>query len=443
MNKRISKIARQAGVVGAGGAGFPTHVKLDAQVEIVILNGAECEPLMSVDQNIMLKDADLLAGMLEKLRLDLGAREAIIGIKAKHEEVIATMQQAIKSYASMRIVPLGDFYPAGDEVVLVYETIGRLIPTSKIPLDIGAVVINVETLWNLARAEDGHPLTHKWVTVSGAVAKPGTFWVPLGVSAAQMINLAGGALISDYAIIDGGPMMGRMLADPEQPVTKTTKGLLVLPRHNPVVEVQSRPLGTILRQARAMCCQCRLCTDLCPRHLLGYNINPNQTILAASYGANQGNKALQSLLCSECGACDLFACPMGLSPRRINQLLKAEVNKAGIKNPFVGKIPQPEAMRPYQRIPTKRLISRLNLKGYAAFAPFYPTDLQPDKVVLPLKQHIGAPSEAVVKVGEAVAMGQLVADIPEGKLGSRIFASIAGRVSECSEERIVVERVIS
>jgi Na+-translocating ferredoxin:NAD+ oxidoreductase RnfC subunit len=443
MNKRMSDIARQAGIVGAGGAGFPTHVKLDARVETVILNGAECEPLMSVDQNIMLRDADLLAGMLEKVRLDLGAGEAIIGIKAKHEEVIAAMQEAIKTYASLYIAPLGDFYPAGDEVVLVYETTGKLIPHSSIPLEIGVVVMNVETLWNLAQAEAGRPLTHKWVTVSGAVASPGTFWVPLGVSVRQMIDLAGGAVIADYAVIDGGPMMGRMLADLEHPVTKTTKGLLVLPRHNPVIGVQSQPLTTILRQARAMCCQCRLCTDLCPRNLLGYGINPNQTILAASYGGAQGDKALQSLLCSECGACDLYACPMGLSPRRVNQLLKAEVTKTGIKNPFVGKTAQPDAMRPYRRIPTKRLIRRLNLKGYAAFAPFYPTELQPDKVVLPLKQHIGSPAEAVVKAGEAVAMGQLVAEIPRGKLGSRIFASIAGRVSECSQERIVIERANS
>jgi Na+-translocating ferredoxin:NAD+ oxidoreductase RnfC subunit len=115
-------------------------------------------------------------------------------------------------------------------------------------------------------------------------------------------------------------MMGRMLADLEHPVTKTTKGLLVLPRHNPVIGVQSQPLTTILRQARAMCCQCRLCTDLCPRNLLGYGINPNQTILAASYGGAQGDKALQSLLCSECGACDLYACAGSISCSRLKSL---------------------------------------------------------------------------------------------------------------------------
>jgi Na+-translocating ferredoxin:NAD+ oxidoreductase RnfC subunit len=443
MANKISDLALHAGVVGAGGAGFPTHVKLDAQVDTVILNGAECEPLMSVDQILMLSFADRLTVMFEEIRQELGAQQAIIGIKAKHKEAVTEMQRATAHISNMRIEPLGDFYPAGDEVVLVYETTGRLIPHSSIPLNIGAVVLNVETLFNIEQAKKGEVLTQKWVTVTGAVAHPSTFKVPLGVSVQELLALAGGATIPDYAVLDGGPMMGRLVEDLTQPVTKTTKGLVVLPLDNPAVSMQLKPLSNILREARAMCCQCRLCTDLCPRHLLGYDINPHKSMMAASFGTAMAGSIPGAYLCSECGVCDQYACPMGLSPRRVNQLLKAELLKLGIKNPYVGKKPVIDPMRQFGRIPTNRLVRRLDLKRYPAFAPFKHTSMEPVRVLLPLKQHIGVASQPIVKTGDTVTKGQLIAEKPEGKLGSRIFASISGRVTNCNNDRIEIQAVKS
>lgn len=437
----VAELARQAGVVGAGGAGFPTHVKLDAQVEYVVVNGAECEPLLEVDQNLLITAGPRLAAMLEAVRRAVGAREARVAIKAKHEEAVAAAEAAVAAYPALKVVPLGDFYPAGDEFVLVYETTGRLVPQGGIPLQVGVVVLNVETLWNLVEAQGGRPVTHKWITVAGAVARPGTFRVPLGVSVSDMLALAGGATITDFAVLNGGPMMGKLVENLADPVTKTTKGLVVLPRLSPVIEVRARPLSSILRQARAACCQCQECTDLCPRHLLGHGLAPHKVMLAASYGAAEVAAPLtQAFLCSECGVCDLYACPMGLSPRRVSQALKEELARQGVKNPHKGAPAGTHPWRSYRRVPVARLLPRLGLKPYERPAPLREVTWEPEAVTLPLRQHVGAPAEPVVAVGDRVEVGQLVAEIPAGKLSSRLFASISGYVSACTPAALVLTR---
>lgn len=443
MDNRIAELAREAGVIGAGGAGFPTHIKLNTKVEYVILNGAECEPLISVDQILLRTKAHSLTAMLEEVREALGAKEGIMGIKAKHQEVIGVVEEALVSYPKLKVIPLGDFYPAGDEVVLVYETTGRQIPHSGIPLDVGVVVINVETLWNLAEAKEGRPVTEKWVTVAGAVASPGTFQVPLGVSVGEMLKLAGDPVLSDFAVINGGPMMGKLVHNLNEPVTKTTKALLVLSKTNPVVQNSIRPLEVIYRQAQSICCQCQLCSDLCPRNLLGYQIHPHQMILAAGYqGQFQGTRVLEAFLCSECGACDLFACTMGLSPRRVNQSLKKELTRLGAKNPYKGDSAHVHQWRNYRRIPTKRLKTRLGLDAYDASPPLRIVGIFPSQVQIPLKQHIGMPAAPMVKKGDLVEKGQLIGMIPEeGKLSSNYHASISGRIREVTGESIVINSI--
>lgn len=444
MENEVAVLARQAGVVGAGGAGFPTHVKLNARVEYVIVNGAECEPLMTVDQVLMLRSPAELASMLERVRLSVGAGKAVVAVKKKHAEAVDSMCRACSVYPEQRVYELGDFYPAGDEVVLVYEVTGRQIPHGGIPLDCGVVVLNVETLYNLYEASQSRPVTHKWVTVAGEVGRPGTYRVPLGVRVSEMLALAGGAKLARFSVINGGPMMGKLVGSLDEPVTKTTKGLLVLPHTSPAVASRLRPIAAVLHQAQSLCCQCRACADLCPRGLLGYEIHPNRTILAASYGFQAGTGDIaEALLCSECGACDLYACPMGLSPRRVNQMLKAELLRNKAPNPYRGKPAVVSSWRPYRRIPTRRLISRLNLGDYEIPAELLGGDYLPERVVLPLKQHTGVPAAPVVSQGEQVEKGQLVAQIPgEGVLCSNLFSSIRGVVDSVTgqEIRISAER---
>lgn len=438
MENEVAVLAREAGIVGAGGAGFPTHVKLSARVEYVIVNGAECEPLMTVDQVLMLRCPSELAAMLEQVRLSVEAGKAVVAVKKKHAEAVASMRRACSAYPEQRVHELGDFYPAGDEVVLVYEVTGRLIPHGGIPLDCGVVVLNVETLYNLHKASQGHPLTDKWVTMAGEVRRPGTYCVPLGVSVSEMLALAGGAKLSQFSVINGGPMMGKLVGSLDEPVIKTTKGLLVLPDTSLAVVNRLRPITTVLRQAQSLCCQCRACVDLCPRGLLGYEIRPNRTILAASYGFQAGKGGIiEALLCSECGVCDLYACPMGLSPRQVNQMLKAELLRNKVQNPYRGKPAVVNSWRPYRRIPTRRLISRLDLADYESPAELLGGDYLPQRVVLPLKQHAGIPAAPLVSVGEQVKRGQLIAQIPgEGALCSNLFSSISGVVDSVTGQEI-------
>jgi Na+-translocating ferredoxin:NAD+ oxidoreductase RnfC subunit len=438
VKNEVAKLAYWAGVVGAGGAGFPTHVKLDAVVEVVLVNGAECEPLLSVDYHLMVNFPAQLAAMLEKVRTALQAEKALFAVKEKNKEAVLALHRATASYPNIEVVELGDFYPAGDEFDLVYEALGKRVPPGGIPLAIKAVVLNVETLWNLAQGEVEGPVTDKWVTVAGAVGRPGTYRIPLGVPVKELLALAGGPAIADYRVLSGGPLMGELVEDLDQPVTKTTKGIVVLPAASPVINVRSMPLAHILRQARAACCQCRECTELCPRHHLGHHLEPHKVILLVSYPGYEAQTASQAYLCSECGVCDLYACPMGLSPRRVNQALKKELREKGIPNHYKDIQREIHPWREYRRVPVSRLVKRLGLANYQQKPPLREETIVPARVTLPLKQHAGVAAVPVVQQGQQVARGELVADVPAGSLGARIHASIAGEVAMVTPESITI-----
>jgi len=442
MSNRMVELALKSGIVGAGGGGFPTHVKLNAQVKRIVINGAECEPLITVDQMLMLHYADELARMAEQVRQELRAERVSFAVKAKHSRVISELQRVFDSYKNLEVFQLGDFYPAGDEVITVYEVTGLSIPEGGIPLDVGVVVLNVETLWNLSQAEKGHVNTHKWVTVAGQVERPGIYRAPIGIAKRQVLEAAGALLDENVYIIDGGPMMGRLVQSLDEPVTKTTKALLAFPEDHPVIVNARRDLNQMLRQARSICCQCHLCSDVCPRNLLGYHCEPNRTILAAAYNWSiNGDGMVQALACSECGACDMYSCPMGLSPRRINSFLKEQLNKLQIQNPYKGNKPKPSVWHSYRKIPTSRLCTRLNVVKYNSPVKVWDKEFVPDQIYLPLKHHIGIPSQPVVSVGDSVKLGQLVAVIPNGKqLSSNIFSSIDGKVTVVDTESIKIMR---
>jgi Na+-translocating ferredoxin:NAD+ oxidoreductase RnfC subunit len=421
----------QAGVVGAGGAGFPTHVKLSGKAEILLVNAAECEPLLSVDQNLIIKNAKRLKDTLAQVAKHLDAKQTIVAIKKKHEEAIAALQKE-----KLQLCLLDNFYPAGDEQITVYEVTGRTVPEGGIPLAVGVVVLNVETVLNIANALEDKPVTHTCLTVTGEVARPLTAYFPIGMRADEVIAYGGGAKIKEWALIEGGPAMGN-LKDPLEPITKTTKGLIVLPKDHPLVQLRERSLGSILRQASSACCQCQLCTELCPRYLLGHSIDPARIMRAMAHGTADIEGLTSAMLCSECGLCDLFACPMGLSPRRVNQALKAEFGKQGLKNPHHQDV-KPRSSRPGRKAPTARLISRLALSRYDLPAPWQEAAVSPREVTIPLKQHIGKPAKPVVKVGQYVEQGELIAKA-DG-LGANIHASCRGRVESISGAIVIGAR---
>lgn len=430
---------REAGVAGAGGAGFPTHAKLDCRVEYLIANGAECEPLLQGDKELMATRArDLVNGVLTAVQIT-GARKPIIAVKARYSEVVEALQKAIPG-TGIQLVTLDDFYPAGDEQVLVYEITGRVVPEGGIPLRVGVVVQNVQTLINIDAASRGIPVTDRYLTIAGAVPQPVTVKVPVGAPVRALLEqYAGGA--AGRLIIDGGPMMGRIINE-DQVVTKTTGGLILLPGDHPLMEKRALPMEKLIRRSRAACVQCSQCTDLCPRRLLGHRIQPHQVMRALGYYLARPELLLQTLICSECGVCDLV-CPMGLTPRAVNVMFKRQLAKEGIKyspdgrGQGQGEIP-PHPMREYRKIPTKRILGALGLLPYHRKAPLVKEEFRPAKVSIPLRQHIGAPAQPVVRPGDRVNKGDLIAEIPADALGVRMHASIAGVVEEVNERITIV-----
>lgn len=431
MRDELFAAVRRAGVIGAGGAGFPTHVKLGLPAKTVVVNGAECEPLLRVDQQLMELYAERLVAGLSAAVSATGAEEGIIALKGKYAKAIATLRAAINSPV-LRLHVMDDFYPAGDEHVTVNEATGRLVPQGGIPVSVQCVVSNVETLLNVADALDGKPVTHTWLTITGDVPNPITIRLPIGMSVAAAVALAGRTDLTGVHVIDGGPMMGRIVDDVNRPVTKTTKGLIVLPDSHPLMQRRRLPLGKIIRQAQTACMQCRFCTDLCPRYLLGHRIEPHRIMRSVRHMDMSSDVLKMAFACSECGACE-YACIMGLSPRRVNGMLKQELARAGAKPHPAPETQFRHQLQPERRIPVKRLIARLGLSAYDRKAPLVNDIVMPDRVRIPLKQHVGAPCTPTVAPGQYVRVGDEIGAVPDNALGAAVHASMNGTVAAVAD----------
>jgi Na+-translocating ferredoxin:NAD+ oxidoreductase RnfC subunit len=436
----LAEKVRNAGVVGAGGGGFPTHVKLAAKAEFVIANGAECEPLLHKDAVVMETQAARLVRGMQLAMEAVGAKHGVIGVKAKKKHAVEAVQAACKG-TEVRVHLLGDYYPAGDEYDLVYSVTGRLIPPGGIPLNVGAVVNNVETLVNIAEAADsGRPVTHKTITVAGAVRSPVTLTVPIGTSLRECVEAAGGFAVDDPVYCIGGLMMGETTGDLDRPVTKTTTGVVVLPRNHHLAERKLKKPSVQARIGKSACDQCRYCTEYCPRFLLGYAVEPHQVMRSLAFtatGAEYWNQFAS--LCCSCGLCTLFACPEELYPKEACDDSKAAMRKANVKwsGPMEVKV---HPLREGRRVPIKTLARRMNVLQYDLPAPLRPGVLEPRRVVLPLRQGAGAAGQPLVQTGTRVAAGQPLTSIPANTLGSIIHAPFAATVTELTAAHLVLVR---
>ena len=419
----MSDSIEQNGVVGAGGAGFPAAVKLRRQAETYIVNAAECEPLLHKDKELLLHyGAEMLAGL--RTAMDrVGARRGVIGIKEKYDDVMRALEPLLSS--DMEICPLRDVYPAGDEFVLVYDVTGRVIPPGGLPLDVGAVVSNVETLINIAR---NRPVTHKYLTVAGAVAEPVTLHVPVGMAIGEVIAAAGGATASPFEVLVGGAMMAHLAQGLHQPVTKTTGGLIVLPRDHALIRRYLRTWIAQDRIGKSACDQCSFCTELCPRYLLGHPIEPHKAMRALCFAPEKDRLMMGTLYCCECNLCSLFSCPEDLDPKDVCAHDKKIARQRGLGWQGRPEDIQAHPMANHRRIPTHRLMAKLGLTGFRNVGPLEDRGLAPRRIVVPLQQHVGAPAVPTVRPGEAVHAGDLIAAPPAGKLGANIHTSISGTV---------------
>ncbi len=441
MGKDLVEIVKESGIVGAGGAGFPTHVKLNAKAQYIIVNGAECEPLLRVDQQLLATKTKEILSALEIIIGNIKAKKGIIALKSKYKEAINALKKSVIDSPYIEIFELDNFYPAGDEQVTVYEVLNRIVPEGGIPLNVDVIVINVETLLNIYKAFQGKAVVEKYVTVTGEVKNPKTIKVPIGVTIKEAIDLAGGATISDFKVIDGGPMMGKIIEDINEPITKTTKGLIVIPKNHSLLVSKKMNIDTMLKKAKTACMHCSLCTEVCPRNLLGHNLYPDKLMRVASYNSTceKDVSITQAFLCCECRLCE-YACVMDLKPWKLNQFLKGKMGEAGIKNPHHKQPQRVHPFRRFRRYPVNKLIAKLGLRKYDIKIPFEEKQMEFKRVTIFLKQHIGAESVPVVKKGDRVNCGDLVADIPNGKLGAKIHASIDGIVEYIDEEKIIINK---
>lgn len=306
---------KSSGVVGLGGAGFPTFVKLGvkdlSKIDAIIINAAECEPYITSDTRTMLDKPDLIFEGIELLQKYLGAKRVIIGIENNKKSCIAKMQKMADSANGVEVKVLPSIYPQGGEKVLVFNTIGKIVPKGGLPLDVGAIVINCTTLSSIAEyIKTGMPLVEKCITVDGsAVKEPKNVIAPIGTPLNNLFEFCGGFKSEPKKVLYGGPMMGIAVPSLDMPVLKMTNAALAFD------ESEAKPPKT------TACIGCGECINHCP-----LNLNPPAIAKANKLNLPEELKALSVDLCMECGCC-AYVCPAKRPIVQNNKLAKAKLNK--------------------------------------------------------------------------------------------------------------------
>ena len=305
---------RDSGVVGLGGAGFPTSVKLKVdpeKVDYICVNGAECEPYITADTRTMLDDSQLLVDGIALLQKYLKPGKVFIGIEDNKPKCIAKLRDLVKGMDGVEVAALPALYPQGGEKVMIHNTTGRIVPEGKLPIDVGCIVINTSTLVTIARyIQTGMPLVEKYVTVDGsAIANPQNVIAPIGTSVKDVVEFTGGFKCEPKKIVLGGPMMGVSVPDVESPVVKNTGAILCFN------EKDAAPPPV------TPCIKCGRCIAHCPLNLMPANIET-----AFELKKPEELKTLKVNLCMECGCC-AFVCPAKRPLVQVNKLAKGMLNK--------------------------------------------------------------------------------------------------------------------
>jgi Na+-translocating ferredoxin:NAD+ oxidoreductase RnfC subunit len=427
-------------------------------VDTVIVNGASGEPLLEHQSWLLWAEPEKIVAGLEVLMDGCGANRGVIVLKNTRPETAARLETAVSPKKRIEIFLLQDFYPAGDERVLVYDVLGRVVPEGRSPIDAGCLVIVPETVNNIfcAVGESG-PVTTRTLTCAGEVKRPAVVTAHIGTSIADVLALCGGPTVKDPAVLVGGPVTGRVVTDLEAPVTKSTEGIIVLPRDHVIVHNRTVPVEHIVRRAKSVCGECSFCTEFCPQYLLGYNIRPHLIMRQVSYGLDLPREVIvNALLCSGCGLCEIYACASGLSPRIVNEQLRRSLYTQGYVPEFSKRSVMERRsvterdMSGQRRIPEKRILDRLMLNRYSdrlvrggmgageVWMDSVRTD--PVRVEILMRQDENTAAVPVVFAGDKVREGGLIAEVREGVLRTAVHSSIDGKVIFLDPERVIVER---
>ena len=316
--EELIEAIRKSGIVGLGGAGFPTYVKFNADpslVEALVINGAECEPYITSDTVTMVNRVDDIETALRAIKKFIGIPRVIIGIERNKPKAIDAMRELAGRLDGVEVKVLPSLYPQGGEKVLVYHTLGKIIPMGKLPLDVGCIVANVTTIATIGcYLKTGMPLVEKCVTVDGgAVAEPKNVIVPIGTSMADVFAFCGGFKHEPAKLLYGGPMMGIAVNDPSAPILKNTNAILALKKKEAKL-----PKTTA-------CIRCGACTNHCP-----FGLNPSELARAYEFKDAALLDELKVNLCMECGCCS-FVCPANRPLVQSNKLGKVLVREAKAK----------------------------------------------------------------------------------------------------------------
>lgn len=433
----LKEILQEAGIVGAGGAGFPSYMKLASGADTLLINGAECEPLLYTDYFLLKNERSAVLAGAQAVARYLNISRVLLCIKEHTAERLAlTEGENAGNGVTVKVLP--NVYPIGDEISLIYQSTGRVVKAGNLPVTAGVIVYNAETLYNVALAvEHGAGVTDKWLTVGGDTEESFVVKVPVGTRVKDLFEELHIAVGEGQVVLDGGPSMGKIVDYQSAVVTKTTKGLLILPEACEAVKSKRVNAEMSVMRAETACCQCTRCTDLCPRALLGYPLQPHKLVRTSMNAAKLSpGLVLSATLCCGCGLCTSLACCQGISPKAVIDGYKALLaqNKLRFVSGWESTV-SPE--RDYRMIPSERWARMLGVRRFDRL-PVFKGEMSFPRAEILLKQHIGAPSVPCVKEGDGVTRGEKIAQSAQG-LSLPQHASVSGKVRVLND-RIIIDR---
>ena len=436
----LKQLLKDNGVVGAGGAGFPSYCKLAEGADTLLINAVECEPLLYTSYTLLQERMrDIVIGMRAVMEYAHIAR-GLIGVKDYRAAKLGYSDgQELAPGVFIKYIP--NVYPMGDEINLIYTATGRVVPPGQLPITRGVIVYNTETIYNIGLVvQYGQPVTKTYLTISGDIPKAYCVKVPVGMKISEVLSTMGVTVPDTHVVIDGGPSMGTIVNLATDVVKKPCSGLLILPKTIPAVANKLRTKEDNFRRAASVCCQCNRCTDMCPRHLLGYPLEPHKMVRSTLSAAMADPELIKTAtMCCGCDICSTLACCQEISPMQIIKEYKGILAKNRMKymaDPNEQFTPSPD--RQARMVSAGKWKEMLGVAKYDKFPPIYVEEkLKATEVFVPMSQHIGAPAIPIVAVGDVVEENQMIAKAAEG-LSVPHFAPISGRVTYVDAKTIVI-----
>ena len=434
---------------------------INERCDTVIVSALKDNPLSFAEEYLLQREWRRIIEGLKLLMVNHQAEKGIIAVSKSGRPVIADLKRGIEDNDNIDLFFIDDFYPAADQAILTHEIAGQPFYRATRTALLGSLVYDLQTVINIYEAvTEEEPVTRRLLTCTGEVVLPSLVLGHLGVSFREVIELCGGATIDEYVIFAGAPSRGAIITDIDTPVTKSTTTITVLPASHELVKERSLTIGAQVRKIKSVCNQCSFCTELCPVYLLGGKLYPHQIMRQVAYGLAEPEEVmLGALLCSECGICEVFACPHKLSPRSVNKYIKERLKQEtdpesllsrnisdqtnsqteNQTNRLISGQLQPRSNRDYRKVPFERLADLFSVGPYAEPPKMELLETNPGQVELLFQEMSAAGVLPRVKPGEEITEGTLVAETKMSS-GAGLHASITGKITFLDEERVIIKR---